>query len=565
MKRASIDTEIAVYGNEPTTATSASAILTKNDGVALRHSHLVTIMPRDRRYKITSLRVGSEYELPAFYVTATTQETELALQLGATMVEASLSKQAGDEMRALEERHAAELAAARMSHSAALTAIQTELATAQEAAATARAEHTRRHAELLEAQKAAESLARKEERELVTKQAEVRIRTLEGEISIASERVAALQERRAQLEQSRDQDIRVAEERTKMLLQTTLEEKERGIQRAEKTLQTMQAAYERQTEELRTLGDLIRRKPTNVKSKGTEYEEIFRAKLIAAFGTGERFALTDSARNGVGHAGDYLMQWGEHTVLWEVKNYDRVVPTAEVDKFRRDMKENAHVRVGVMISRYTAITNKVATGDRTVEFVEGKMLIYLSNFEAMSEDALQSLLLLFRLWWESDKNIEESESKEATIRAIERLHTATLKAKTEWRLHKSRAEEMLRWMSETVEETEERLNNALKALQGTATTQIAIPENIFRDSIGDEKAQAMIQLVLEFTEPAEDGSCILNDISEAVGKKKALSRDTAKSHIRAVLLDSAIEPPKGKYPARVKGLVLKPPTNVFVE
>ena len=192
------------------------------------------------------------------------------------------------------------------------------------------------------------------------------------------------------------------------------------------------------------------------------------------------------------------------------------------------------------------------------------MLIYLSNFDAMSDDTLPSLMLLFRLWWESEKNIEESESKEATIRAIERLHAAALKAKTEWRLHKSRAEEMLRWMAETVEETEERLGNAMKALQGTATASIVVPEHIFRDSIGDEKGQVMIQLVLEFTEPAEGESCVLNDLADAVAKRKALSRDTAKSHIRAVLLDGVIEPPKGKYPARVKGLIMKEPQNTLV-
>jgi hypothetical protein len=420
---------------------------------------------------------------------------------------------------------------------------------AQEQQQVLRQEHQLRLSQLYENQRTQESVLRKEVQEAAQRQAQTRIHAIETELELLREKNHALHERKAILEAGRDQDIRVAEERTRILLQHTLDEKERAIVRSEKTLAQLQESYGKQADELRALADLIRKKP-NVKNKGSEYEAIFREKLIAAYGLGEGFRLIDSAHNGVGHAGDYLMEWGGHTVLWEVKNYDRPVPSAEVEKFKRDMKENQHVRIGVMVSRYTPITGKNAKGDRDIEFIEGKMLVYLSNFEAMED--LPSLMLLFRLWWESDKHTEEEETKEATIRSIERLHAAALKSKVEWRLHKSRMEEALRWMAEVVEEHEQKLHHALNILHGSSL--VAIPEGIFRNCDGDEKAIQLIQLILEHTR-AEHGSVVLNELADCVGKAKGLSRDTAKAHIRSVLLDSAMEPPKGKHPARVLGLV----------
>jgi hypothetical protein len=239
--------------------------------------------------------------------------------------------------------------------------------------------------------------------------------------------------------------------------------------------------------------------------------------------------------------------------MWEVKNYDKPVPSAEVDKFRRDMKENSEVRVGVMVSRYTPITGKTATGDREVEFMEGKLLVYLSAFEYMSDDTLPSLMMLFRLWWEHDHTKdEEDESRTHAIRQVERLHAAAVKARTEWRLHKSRMDDALRWMAEVVEETETRLQNTLNVLHGYSTV-IEVPPGLFRDVGGDERAQSDVQLILRFARAEAGAALVMNDLVDCFSREKGVSRDTARTHIRAVLLDSAIEQQKGK-PTRVLGL-----------
>ena len=379
-----------------------------------------------------------------------------------------------------------------------------------------------------------------------------------AELRLQQERFKALEERRLAVEARRAEDVREAEERTRRLLQQALDEKERAVQRGEQQLAALQEAFSKQTEEFRVLADLIRKKPSTSSSvKGKDYENTFRERLIATFGLADRFSLTDSNRIGVGHAGDSLMTWGEHTVLWEVKNYDRAVPTAEVEKFRRDMKENPQVRVGVMISRSTAITGKTASGDRAVEFVEGKMLIYLSTFEAMSEDTLSNLLLLFRVFWAhdtGDAEEEEVEAKAAAIRAIEKLLEEAARAKTEWRLHKTHMETAIRWMAERVEDTESRVRGALSLLQGTAKV-VPVPTGLFAEPGGDVRIAADIQVILQHTEVEPSASCSLNDLAEVFAKSRGVTRDTAKTHIRAALQTTAIDARAGR-PTRVLGLRL---------
>lgn len=509
----------------------------------------------------TVLHVPRDFQIPAFYEKASADDIAVALQLGASAFTLLQSTQVSEELRAAEERKAAEVAKLRETHGAALRELQAQL----EAAAAARAALQKDYAQRLE--QVAES-TRAEERTAALRQQEALRTRFEADLAVATARYEAAQERKAALEASRDADVRAAEERARAFLQLTLEEKERAILRAEQTLQSLQAGYAAQAEEVRALADTIRRgqqTQANAKAKGSLYEALFREKLVAAFGAGDGFALIDSAANGLGHAGDYLMKWGaahEHTVLWEVKNYDRPVPTAEVEKFRRDMRENAEVRIGVMVSRFTPITGKHASGDRAVELQDGKLLVYLSNFEAMHDETLSGLLLLFRTWWCVDRGDTADDAKLAAVHTIESLHAAALKAKVEWRLHKSRAEEMLRWMSQQVEDHEERLHKALRLLRGTGEgaaggAGLAVPDGIFRSCDGDDRAAATIQQIMDLCTHAPDAECVLNDLADALGRRKALSRDTAKSHIRAVLLDAAIEPPKGKIPAKVRGLVLR--------
>jgi len=551
-------------------------------------------MPNLRTTRV-SFSVPGTFKVPDWYSVANPQEIADALVTGANLYETMRTIKSTTEVQALEAQKAAEMAILKEHHAVQLAAHQAELdktlaektsaaqrmqellesqrvsltkhaaeqiATLQAELDKAQAEKTassQRMQELLESQRIAmESAAAKDKERLATQHTQ-RLSEVQSELMLQQERYAALLERRQQLESGRDADIRLAEERTKVLLQHALDEKEKAILRSEKMFQTLRDSYERQSEELKALSDLLRKKPSaSAKTKGNDYEEEFRAKLVATFGVGEGFALSDTSK-GVGHAGDSVMKWGEHYVLWEVKNYDKPVPGTEVDKFKRDMRENAQVRIGVMISRCTSIVGKNTSGDRDIEFIDGKMLLYFSNFESMSDDTLPNLLTLFRLWWKIDQTTAtsvEDESKEQTIRQINKLHQDACRAKNEWRVHKSRMEEALRWMATQVDETESRLKSALNIIQGCVVSNVALPETIFRDVHGDPVLMKDAQTILKFAVAEEGKSLVLNDLAELFSKERALSREAAKSHIRAVLLDKVLETPKGRS-TRVLGLVIK--------
>jgi hypothetical protein len=483
--------------------------------------------------------VPNDYTPPDWYATAPPESVAEALTLGATLFNTVRAIKSSEAIAEIEAEKAQEIARIRAAAAEQIATVQADLAAAH---AAERARLNESHAaRLLEAQDTARAA---QERAAETHAA----RLLE-----IQERCAALQERRRALEEERDVDIRIAEERTRVLLQHTLDEKERAILRAEKMLATLQEAYTHQSDELRALADLIRRKPTNVKTKGNDYEIIFREKLIAAYGTAANFSVTHDAR---GHAGDWLMTLEDHTILWEVKDYDKPVPAIEVEKFMRDMRENTHVRIGVMVSRFQPITGKNAGGDRIVEFNDGKMTIYLSNYENMSDDTLVQLLLLFRVYWSHDKTDAVDESKQVALRQVIALHEAAARAKTEWRLHKSRMDDAVRWMAEMVEHTEERLKAALAILQGTSVA-LEVPAGVFREVAGDDRASRDVQIILKYANVSEGSSLLLNELADAFSKECGISRETAKSHIRAVVLDSCIDSPKGK-PTRIVGLQMTP-------
>jgi hypothetical protein len=505
-------------------------------------------------YKNFTILVPEGTDL-GWYATASPEEVGEALALGATLHTTVKNLKAGEAVAELEARQATELATVRSSAEERIAAIQAQLETAvaERASATARA------LALFETQRAENAVSTQAEKDRLQALHATRISEAQAELQILKERISGLEVRRKTLEEGREVDIRVAEERTRTLLQQALDEKERTAQRLEATLTALQASYATQSADIRALTDLIRCKQQNVRMKGTAYENEFRAKLMTAFGLVHGFKIADSARSSTGHAADYLTNLEDHTVMWETKDYDRPVPLAEVEKFRRDMKENHDVRIGVMVSRATAITGMTETGDRTVEFREGKLLIYLSNFEAMSEDTLASLLLLFRIWWKMDHGDEEEveEATQVAIRQVEQLLAEATRAKTAWRLHKARMNEALRWIEETVETTESRLRATLNVLQGSVET-VAVPPGLFRDPAGDAGMVADIQTILRaaVASAGPTDSVTLNDLADAFATERKMSRDAAKTHLRAVLLDSVIETPRGKS-ALVRGLKLK--------
>jgi hypothetical protein len=203
---------------------------------------------------------------PAFYDTATPEETSRALDIGAHVYQTVATMRASAEIREIEERRGAEIAKIKEAAETRIGNLQTQIAATHQ-------EHQQKLSQLYETQRIQETNIRKDVQEATQRQTQLRIAAIEVDMEVLREKNNALNERKAILEAGRDQDIRIAEERTKHLLQQTLDEKERAIMRSERTLQQLQECYVRQAEELRTLADLIRKKPQqNVKTKGSDYE-----------------------------------------------------------------------------------------------------------------------------------------------------------------------------------------------------------------------------------------------------------------------------------------------------
>jgi hypothetical protein len=512
---------------------------------------------KSNRMKFVTLQVSKEFKVPRVYAEGGAKEVEEALQVGAWVQEHVKTRHAAEDLKELAARKDAEISALEEQ----LASLQEEVAAAESVAEAA--ESAAEAALQQQRREAADALkeARRQERETVQRETEFKLATAEREVEAAKQRLALAEDRRRLLETERDADIRAAQEKTKEMMQQVVAVREEQVRSANAALAVLEGAYEKQQEELRALNDFLRRRQQNVKVKGNDYEAEFREALVRAFGTADRFALTETAKNGVGHAGDFLMRLNhagnEQTVLWEVKNYDKPVPKAEVDKFQRDVKENKNVLVGVMVSRYTDIVGKVSRGDRDMEFFEGKLLLYLSRFESQGDEVvtLQALVPLFRIWWEVVRDEEESAHLEDTIRELERLLADLTRRRQEWRVHKMRMEDTLRWMSECVEDSEIRVERLLKQIQsGHAATEFVVPEGgPFRPVQYDERIRDTVALLLERYEVSPVAEVKLNDLCEVVAAAKKMGRDTARKYVLAALADSAVVAAPGK-PTLVRGL-----------
>jgi hypothetical protein len=375
----------------------------------------------------------------------------------------------------------------------------------------------------------------------------------------AQQRCEAAEERRRLLEAERVTDIATAEERARNVMQHTLRIREEQLRESQETLRAFDIAYKAQVAELRDLNDFVRRKTQNVKVKGNEFEEAFRDLLLRAFGILDGFAVADTAKSGIGHAGDFLVNMCGHKTLWEVKHYDKVVQKSEVEKFRRDMLENGDVRIGVMLSKATDITGKTSKGLRELEFVEGKLLVYVSRFETFADpiDFLQSLLPLFQIWWETQRDDETAEVFADTVKELDKLLADLTKKRTEWRVHRSRLEETTRWMSDVVEDAEARVESLLRLMRsGGGPETLDIPEGIFRSLHADERVRETVSVLLEGFAAGTSSEIRLNDLADFLATKKSLAKTTARQHVLAALQDSVVVAAPGK-PTLVRGLGAK--------
>ena len=303
------------------------------------------------------------------------------------------------------------------------------------------------------------------------------------------------------------------------------------------------------------MNDFLRRKIKTSKEKGSEYETVFRDYLVRAYSAVPGFALRHGAMSTTGHEGDFLMKFHDSQILFEVKDYSAKVPTAEVDKFVRDMRENPEVKIGVMISRNTDITGKTTTGDRHYEFCDDKLFVFLSKFQFMGDelDILQSLRPMFEVWIQTSKD-KSTITNEVILHDLQRLSEDAVKRKSDWKVHKSRMNEAIVWISDAVEESEEKLTHMIRKITGNSKT-IDVPENIFND-LSNEREHQTAQTILKLVNIETGGEITVGTLASEVAKSLAVSTHTATERIKSILHPSILNTPKGK-PHTIKNMSLK--------
>jgi hypothetical protein len=195
-----------------------------------------------------------------------------------------------------------------------------------------------------------------------------------------------------------------------------------------------------------------------------------------------------------------------------------------------------------MISRYTDIYGKNLQWHMITEFDNDKMMIYINKFEEFCGDdehrVFHMLTSLFRIWWEYHREDckENTFDRVDLIRELEKSIDDISRRRTDWRRHKSHIDELSRWATDLLDESESRLDKILKKARNE-THEVHIIPDIFRDST-EEKDMTWIQSIMKVC--SVGGEIEVRELVELLGAYHKLSKDTIRSNIMSIMKDSAV-------------------------
>jgi hypothetical protein len=494
--------------------------------------------------KKLTIHVSSTFTLPTLYQSADIAQIEAALNFGAILAETVPTVLAAAKDSEFAELLRQKEADADAKHAEATAEIQKIRA----AAADAQKEITRLETTLRESTAALKRDASETQRRAIQETKEHTLQQVERELTALREQNHALELRRTQLEKDRTADLERERTSIRDSMNMVVAAKQEQLSKTEMMLDKLQ-------EEYRSLNDFLRRKirPTSSQEKGADYETVFRDHLVRAYGAIPKFTIHSGARSSTGHEADFITTFYNTSIMWEVKDYSHKVPTAQIDKFLRDVRENPQVSIAVMLSRTTDITGKISTGDRYYEFEEGVMYVYISKFEFQGEanDLLQSLRPMFEVWKELGKN-KASLTTDTLQRELQRSVGEAIARRTEWKTHKARVGEAISWMSEYVEKAEANVKFLLRQLKGTDET-IDAPEGIFHPLL-DDRSRETATAILAVATVKPDHEIQIQELAKAVATHLSITTPTAADRIKAILL--CVNTPKGK-PHTTRGFTLK--------
>ena len=170
---------------------------------------------------------------------------------------------------------------------------------------------------------------------------------------------------------------------------------------ANQRVESLRAVYQEQEEKLRK--QLERTLVSSEKGKVGEREF---DDLVAQYTTWGELVNTAKTSYGTDRSGKIR----GCDVLFELKNYSSEVPSAEVEKFERDMEEHHDVPYGVFISYKTGIRGKKGDGFITTKWSpRHQLLLYINNFYNHNpEDTLKMVDVMADIAWMVYKSARET-------------------------------------------------------------------------------------------------------------------------------------------------------------
>jgi hypothetical protein len=120
------------------------------------------------------------------------------------------------------------------------------------------------------------------------------------------------------------------------------------------------------------------------------------------------------------------------STMFEVKKYKNTIPTAELNKFRRDMKEHTEAPLGVFISLHTEISNKRGKYIDTEWTDNSQLLVYISSFYTHSiPDTLDFIDSCATIAMAVYRAAKKSQDSDGAVGLLSRIELAKLSVSKE--------------------------------------------------------------------------------------------------------------------------------------
>ena len=129
------------------------------------------------------------------------------------------------------------------------------------------------------------------------------------------------------------------------------------------------------------------------------------------------------------------------------------------------------------------------------------------------------------------------------IRELEKAVEELSKRRTEWRRHKAHLDELSRWTSDLLDESEMRLDRVLKQARNHEEVDVSrdrpliLPEDVFRESKEDRDIQWMKSIM---SVCSVGGEMEVRELVDLLSAHHKLSKDTIRSNVMSVIKDSAV-------------------------